>query len=103
MRVVLLSRQFNCPSLRLHKNGPFSRRRTCCEQQSTKLNFFPKFVCILPSVFCQVKSPVFIIVKDIDEIMSRLEKISPGLATLISPAIAEISSTIQFAQSAGVM
>ena len=42
------------------------------------------------------------VVKDIDEVMSRLEKISPGLAALISPAISEISNTIQFAQSAGV-
>jgi translation initiation factor 2-alpha kinase 4 len=41
-------------------------------------------------------------VKDMDEVVSRLEKISPGLAILISPAITEISNTIQFAQSAGV-
>ena len=34
--------------------------------------------------------------------MSRLEKISPGLAMLINPAVTEISNTIQFAQSAGV-
>ena len=37
-----------------------------------------------------------------DEMMSRLEKVSPGLAILLGPAITEISSTIQFAQSAGV-
>ena len=43
-----------------------------------------------------------ILAKDIDEVMSRLEKISPTLATLISPAITEVSNTIQFAQSAGV-
>ena len=34
--------------------------------------------------------------------MSRLEKISPGLAALVNPAMTEISNIIQFAQSAGV-
>ena len=40
--------------------------------------------------------------KDVDDTMSRLEKISPTLATLIGPAIKELKTTMQFAQSAGV-
>ncbi|KAF9527861.1 other/PEK/GCN2 protein kinase [Crepidotus variabilis] len=42
------------------------------------------------------------VAKDADEIMIRLERTSPALATLLAPLIKDISSTIQFAQSAGV-
>jgi eukaryotic translation initiation factor 2-alpha kinase 4 len=38
---------------------------------------------------------------DVDELFARLEKLSPNLATLISPAVDEIKQTIQFANIAG--
>ncbi|EKM74744.1 hypothetical protein AGABI1DRAFT_109872 [Agaricus bisporus var. burnettii JB137-S8] len=39
---------------------------------------------------------------DIDNVLSRLEKISSPLATLIRPAVAEIQNTLRFAASAGL-
>jgi eukaryotic translation initiation factor 2-alpha kinase 4 len=38
---------------------------------------------------------------DVDELLARLEKMSPNLATLISPAVDEIKQVIQYASFAG--
>lgn len=40
--------------------------------------------------------------EDIDNVLSRLEKISSSLVTLIRPAVNEIQNTLRFAASAGV-
>ncbi|KIJ97967.1 hypothetical protein K443DRAFT_104703 [Laccaria amethystina LaAM-08-1] len=39
---------------------------------------------------------------DIDDVLSRLEKVSPALLTLLQPAVDEVKATLQFALSAGV-
>ena len=38
----------------------------------------------------------------IDDVLSRLEKVSPALLTLLQPAVDEVKATLQFALSAGV-
>lgn len=38
---------------------------------------------------------------DVDELLARLEKMSPNLATMISPAVDEIKRIIQYAAFAG--
>lgn len=40
--------------------------------------------------------------EDVDDILARLEKCSPTIATLIQSAVKEIKSTIQYAQAANV-
>jgi len=35
--------------------------------------------------------------------MSRLEKVSPALVTLIQPAVGEVKQTVQYANAAGVI
>lgn len=63
--------------------------------------YYPKLVskCLLFYASYGIHSRID---EDIDNVLSRLEKISSPLATLIRPAIIEIQNTLQFATSAGV-
>ena len=40
--------------------------------------------------------------EDIDDILARLEKASPTIATLMQPVVKEIKSTIQYTQAANI-